>query len=65
MQHRSSKAEIYAPGGKFACYRLAYTVGLEFENLLAISLVDLRLRSNETSRPAPPQDRPRCFQNTL
>jgi hypothetical protein len=27
--------------------------------------VDLRLRSNEASRPAPPQDRPSCFQNTL
>jgi hypothetical protein len=27
--------------------------------------VDLRLRSNEASRPAPPQDRPRYFQNTL
>jgi hypothetical protein len=30
-----------------------------------ISLVDLRLRSNEASRPAPPQDRPSYFQNTL
>jgi len=30
-----------------------------------ISLVDLRLRSNEANRPAPPQDRPRYFQNTL
>ncbi|HZM02138.1 MAG TPA: hypothetical protein VFC44_03855, partial [Candidatus Saccharimonadales bacterium] len=30
-----------------------------------ISLVDLRLRSNEARRPAPPQDRPRYFQNTL
>ena len=27
--------------------------------------MDLRLRSNEASRPAPPQDRPRYFQNTL
>jgi hypothetical protein len=27
--------------------------------------VDLRLRSNEASRPAPLQDRPRYFQNTL
>jgi hypothetical protein len=27
--------------------------------------VDLRLRSNEASRPAPPKDRPRYFQNTL
>jgi hypothetical protein len=30
-----------------------------------ISLVDLRLRSNEASRPAPPQDHPRYLQNTL
>ncbi len=31
----------------------------------SISLVDLRLRSNEASRLAPLQDRPRYFQNTL
>jgi glyoxylate carboligase len=25
IRHRTSKAKIYAPGGKFAYYRLAYT----------------------------------------
>jgi len=30
-----------------------------------ISLLNFRLRSNEASRPAPPQDRPKYFQNTL
>jgi hypothetical protein len=26
IQHRTSKAKIYAPGGMFAYYRLAYTM---------------------------------------
>jgi hypothetical protein len=25
IRHRTSKAKIYAPGGKFSCYRLAHT----------------------------------------